>query len=201
MDVKLIWITPEAEKVIAYNARVSNPNRQFDGDSQKLLNYCKIKQHWSIFEQASACFEIVTTRAISAQMIRHRSFFFQEYSQRYALAQEFETIQARLQDHKNRQNSLACNNQELLDWWHNEQLALFTLIESSYNEAIQRGIAKEVARNILPLGTKTKLAMTGTIRSWIHYLDVRTQNDTQLEHRQIAIKIKEILKQELPLIF
>jgi len=201
MDVKLIWITPEAEKVIAYNARVSNPNRQFDGDNQKLLNYCKIKQHWSIFEQASACFEIVTTRAISAQMIRHRSFSFQEYSQRYALAQEFEVIQTRLQDHKNRQNSLVCNNQELIDWWHNEQLALFTLIESSYNEAIQRGIAKEVARNILPLGTKTKLAMTGTIRSWIHYLDVRTQNDTQLEHRQIAIKIKEILKQELPLIF
>lgn len=201
MKVRLLWITAQAEKHIAYNARVSNPNRLFDGDTIKLLNYCKRKGHWSIFEQASACFEIQTTRAISAQIIRHRSFSFQEYSQRYAPVQNFELLEARLQDLGNKQNSLPCSDQSLNAWWLEKQDFLFSQIQAVYNQALDKGIAKEVARNILPLGSSTLLAMSGTIRSWIHYLDVRTSEDTQLEHRLIALEIQRQLKQVCPCIF
>lgn len=200
MKTKLIWITPNCEKIMGYCARVSNPNNQDNPNVSRLLEYCMTNGHWSVFEMGSMCVEITTSRAISAQILRHRSFSFQEFSQRYAQATEFETQEARSQDIKNRQNS----NDDLPDskksWFkcilkHHQDQSL-----KLYNTSIEHGIAKECARSFLPLSTQTTIYMSGTIRSWIHYIRLRTGNGTQKEHMDIADEIKDILIKELPLL-
>lgn len=199
-NVKLIWITPDSEKIIGYCARVSSPQNQNNPDVSNLLSYCIKHKHWSIFEMANFCVSIETTRAISSQILRHRSFSFQEFSQRYATVMNFDLINPRKQAEKNRQSST--NDLPLNDfrWFQNIQTELGNLALEKYNEAIERGIAKESARFLLPMSTETSLFMQGTIRSWIHYLQLRTEEDVQLEHREIAISIKEIFKKELPII-
>ena len=189
-----------AEDLIAYCARVSNPKNQIQS-SKKLLKYCIDHKHWSIFEQANMVIEIKTTRAIAAQILRHRTFTFQEFSQRYAEVTERPASQeARLQDHKNRQNSIVTDDEELKNWWEVEQAKLYDASMELYNEAIARGIAKESARFILPLSSPTTLYMNGTIRSWIHYISLRECNGTQKEHQDIALACKEIFKQNFPVI-
>ena len=197
MSVELITITPDAEKLIAYCARVSSPNQE-NPEIAKLLAYCIKHQHWSIFEQASMTVEIETSRMISAQILRHRSFVFQEFSQRYAEAQEIVLSEARRQDTKNRQNSIDDLNDAIKEDWIELQENIFRWALEGYHWALHNGIAKECARAVLPMQTKTKLYMTGSIRSWIHYLELRTGPDTQKEHRDIADAIKRIFVEQLP---
>lgn len=199
MNTKLIWITPEAEKLMAYCARVSSPNQE-NPDFEKLLSYCIKHEHWSVFEMASMCIEIETSRAISAQILRHRSFSFQEFSQRYAQATEFESYEARRQDNKNRQNSIDDMSDEDRAWFFSAQQIIQVEAIAKYNEAIRRGIAKEQARFLLPMATKTKLYMAGTIRSWIHYTRLRCRVGTQKEHMEIAKECLSILTTECPTI-
>lgn len=199
MKIKLMWITPDAEKTIMYCARVSNPANQ-NSENTGLLKYCIKNGHWSIFEMANACFEIETSRAIAAQILRHRSFSFQEFSQRYAEAQGFITYNARSQDLKNRQNSLDNMSIEDKVWFSDAQLEVQTQCERLYNKALKKGIAKEQARFLLPQSTTTRMYMNGTIRSWLHYLQLRTGNGTQLEHQEIAKSIWEQLSDKLPTI-
>ena len=182
-----------------YTARVSNPSNQ-NSTNTKLLNYCIKHGHWSVFEMAHITVEIVTSRGISAQILRHKSFSFQEFSQRYAEATEYIYYDARRQDDKNRQNSIDDMSEEDKEWFEDAQAKVTGLADELYKEALAKGIAKEQARFLLPLSTKTKLYMTGSIRSWIHYLDLRCDNGTQLEHREIADSIKSIFKQQLPII-
>ena len=201
MSVRLVWITPEAESLIAYCARVSSPN-QDNPEYDKLLRYCIKKQHWSIFEMASACLEIETTRAIAPQILRHRSFSFQEFSQRYAVVdgENFEVPEARRQDDKNRQAShddLSVNvkgvfAEQAQDVWNHAYRV--------YEDALKQGIAKECARNVLPGMAKTRLYMAGTIRSWITYFTVRCGEGVQKEHRDIALEGRAILGKELPIV-
>lgn len=197
--VKLIAITPKAEELIAYCARVSSSN-QFNPNIEKLLKYCIDHGHWSVFETPYITMEINTSRAISAQILRHRSFTFQEFSQRYAAVADFETYPARRQDSKNRQNSIDDMKLEDKHWFNIAQDRVQTLSSFLYYEALDKGIAKEQARFLLPMSSKTKLYMTGNVRSWIHYLNLRCHVDTQKEHRDIALAIREILKKELPII-
>jgi len=197
--VKLIAITPKAEKLIAYCARVSS-NNQDNLKIEKLLEYCIDHGHWSIFETPYITVEINTSRAISAQILRHRSFTFQEFSQRYAAVADFETYPARRQDSKNRQNSIDDMKLEDKHWFNIAQDRVQTLSSFLYYEALDKGIAKEQARFLLPMSSKTKLYMTGNVRSWIHYLNLRCHVDTQKEHRDIALAIREILKKKLPII-
>lgn len=197
--VKLVSITPDAQHTIAYCARVSNPqNQQNLLTEPKLLSYLVKHKHWSPFELAHMTIEIKTTRAISSQIIRHRSFAFQEFSQRFAQVHEYIMPHYRVQDSKNKQGSfdtLSQNQQEMFQRKTKEQIEnTFTL----YDEMLSQGIAKESARLILPMCTATTIYMSGTIRSWIHYLQLRTQWDTQKEHREIADQIKEILIKECP---
>ena len=199
MKTKLISITPDAEKTIMYCARVSNPKNQ-DSENTKLLDYCIKHGHWSVFEMAHMTVEITTSRAIAAQILRHRSFSFQEFSQRYAEAQEFEVYEARSQDPKNRQNSIDNMSEEDKKWFIDTQKMIQEQCLIYYHDALERGIAKEQARFLLPLSTQTKLYMTGSIRSWMHYLDVRCGNGTQLEHVEIANEIKKIFIEQLPVI-
>jgi len=198
-SVKLIAITPDAEKLVAYCARVSSP-KQDNPKIEKLLEYCIDHGHWSVFETPYITIEINTSRAISAQILRHRSFTFQEFSQRYSAVKGFETYKARRQDSKNRQNSI--DDLSLRDkiWFLDAQDAVKDVCSALYEDALDRGIAKEQARFLLPLSSKTKLYMTGNVRSWVHYLDLRCRVDTQKEHRDIALAIREILKKELPII-
>jgi thymidylate synthase (FAD) len=200
MSAKLIWITPAAEHQIEYCARVSNPkNQQTLGTTGKLLRYLVKHKHWSPFEMASACFEINTTRDISAQILRHRSFSFQEFSQRYAEVQVRPEIpQWRRQDTANRQNSI--NNLDLETIAEADQLCANIIKQSTlaYQRLLELGIAKECARKVLPMNSPTRLYMSGTIRSWIHYLQVRKGPETQLEHRIIATQINDILNKEMP---
>ena len=197
--VKLISITPDAENLVAYCARVSSKN-QDNPNIQKLLEYCIKHEHWSVFETAYITIEIETSRAISAQILRHRSFTFQEFSQRYAEVPDFITYKDRSQDKKNRQASIDDMKFEDRHWFDIAQDRVQSLTAALYLDALDKGIAKEQARFLLPMSSKTKLYMTGNIRSWIHYLDLRSKWDTQKEHRDIAIEIKEILKKELPII-
>lgn len=197
--VKLIHITPEAEKHIAYCARVSSPH-QDNPEVDKLLRYLIKHRHWSPFEMASLCVEVETTRAISAQIIRHRSFSFQEFSQRYSPVTEIEITEARRQDEKNRQNSVDDLSEDTKLWWRNMQEDVHEHAENIYKLALQKGLAKEVARSVLPMSTKTKIYMHGSIRSFIHYIQVREEEGTQLEHRQIALALKELMKDQLPVI-
>ena len=198
-EVSLIAITPKAEELIAYCARVSSSD-QFNPNISKLLTYCIDHGHWSVFETPYITMEINTSRAISAQILRHRSFTFQEFSQRYAAVADFETYPARRQDSKNRQNSIDDLDLGQKAWFTLAQDKVQLLSASLYHDALDMGIAKEQARFLLPLSSKTKLYMTGNVRSWIHYLDLRCHIDTQKEHRDIALAIREILKKELPII-
>lgn len=199
MKTKLIHITPNAEALIAYCARVSSPDQDKSG-ADKLLAYCIKHGHWSVFEMASMCIEIKTSRAISAQILRHRSFHFQEFSQRYAEVTEFEMYQARRQDTKNRQNSIDDLDEATQVWFIEAQKSIHDKAYAKYEAAIGLGIAKEQARFLLPMSSSTKIYMHGTIRDWIHYLNLRTGNGTQLEHKQIADEIKQIFIKELPII-
>ena len=197
-QVKLISITPEAEKHIMYTARVSNPKNQ-DSNNSKLIGYCVKNKHWSILEQSFMTIEIITSRSIAQQILRHRSFSFQEYSQRYAEANSFIIYPARRQDIKNRQNSIDDLPGHIKKWFENAQQDVWNFSEGLYQDALAKGIAKEQARMLLPLNTQTKLYMSGSVRSWLHYIEVRTDPSTQLEHRQIAEACKDIFKQELPI--
>lgn len=210
MNVKLISITKpyieglqNAEDLVAYCARVSNPSNQMNSESApKLLTFLIKHKHWSPFEMVDMTVEIKTSRAIAAQILRHRSFSFQEFSQRYSIATDFEDIEFRLQGDKNRQvgeNLLDPTDLRYADLYTSVQEA----IESStiaYNKMIQGGIAKEVARMILPLTTETTMYMKGSLRSWIHYIDLRTENNTQKEHRLIADECKNIFVKNFPTI-
>lgn len=199
--VKLIWITPEAEKIISYCARVSSPKNQENYDTMdKLLKYCIDNKHWSVFEMANMCLEITTSRAISAQILRHRSFCAQEYSLRYSEAQSFEYYDARSQDSKNRQNSIDNLPENVQDWFIDAQSQVTILSNDLYEQALKYNIAKECARFLLPMSTRTKLYFNGSIRSWITYFQVRLDKSTQLEHREIAEQCKNIFKEQLPII-
>jgi thymidylate synthase (FAD) len=194
----------DAQELIAYCARVSNPANQLNTDtSEKLIKYLIRHQHWSPLEMVSACIEIETTRDIARQILRHRSFSFQEFSQRYADPTkdlDFIIREARLQDTKNRQNSIETDDPELQAWWDAEQKFVIETVKRIYAEAINRGIAKEQARAILPEGnTVSRLYMNGTLRSWIHFIELRSGNGTQLEHQEIALECARVIAKVFPL--
>lgn len=202
MTVKLISVTPDAEKTMAYVARVSNPANQDNENYSKLLAYCIKHNHWSVFEQSFMTLEIETTRGIAAQILRHRSFTFQEFSQRYAdtslLTDHIPVPELRRQDTKNRQNSI----DDLGDY---VKLGLQTEIEKHFNAAnalykrlLEAGVAKECARFVLPLATPTRIYMTGSCRSWVHYINLRSANGTQKEHMDIALECKKIFTEQFP---
>ena len=199
---KLISVTPDAEKHMAYCARVSNPANQDNEKFSGLLKYCVKHQHWSIFEQAYMTLELNTTRGIAAQVLRHRSFTYQEFSQRYAdsslLMDKIPLPELRRQDEKNRQNSI--DDLDPFDV-QNLELQMQTLFDSSmalYQQMLGRGVAKECARFVLPLAVPTKIYMTGSVRSWIHYIDLRSANGTQKEHMDLALSAKEIFIEQFP---
>ena len=194
----------DAQELIAYCARVSNPGNQLNKDtSEKLIRYLVKHQHWSPLEMVSACIEITTTRDIARQILRHRSFSFQEFSQRYADPTKdlnFVTREARLQDTKNRQNSIATDDERLQRDWEQHQRQVIAYAKSAYNWAIARGIAKEQARAVLPEGlTESRLYMNGTLRSWIHFIELRSANGTQLEHQQVARACADVIARVFPL--
>ena len=202
-QVKLVTVTPKAEETIGYIARVSNPKNQDNPNVSGLLGYCIKHQHWSVFEQAHMTLEIETTRGLAAQILRHRSFTFQEFSQRYANTNFLGAIPVpdlRRQDEKNRQNSIDDVPQKQVEFLQKEIQAYFAEGLDLYNELIREGIAKECARFVLPLATPTRLYMTGTIRSWIHYIDLRSGHGTQKEHMEIAEKCRDIFKEQFPII-
>ena len=199
---KLISVTPDAEKHMAYCARVSNPANQDNEKFSGLLKYCVKHQHWSIFEQAYMTLELTTTRGIAAQVLRHRSFTYQEFSQRYAdsslLMDKIPLPALRRQDEKNRQNSI--DDLDPFDV-QNLELQMQTLFDSSmalYQQMLGRGVAKECARFVLPLAVPTKIYMTGSVRSWLHYIELRSANGTQKEHMDIALGAKEIFIEQFP---
>ena len=199
--VELVSITPGAEEVISYCARVSNPNNQLKFESSaKLISYLIKNKHWSPFEMAHMTLQIKTSRGISPQILRHRSFTFQEFSQRYAAVDKsgLTLYAARRQDNKNRQNSIDDLTDEVKQEWLQRQEQNWKSSFEHYTWALDNGIAKECARFVLPLGCATTLYMSGSIRSWIHYIDLRAANGTQKEHMDIAIACKELFKQQLP---
>ena len=194
----------DAQELIAYCARVSNPSNQLNTDtSEKLIRYLVKHQHWSPLEMVSACIEITTTRDIARQILRHRSFSFQEFSQRYADPTKdlsFVLREARLQDPKNRQNSISSDDSELQAWWDAKQKWIIEQSKNAYTEAIDKGIAKEQARAVLPEGlTESRLYMNGTLRSWIHFIELRSANGTQLEHQEVAIACAKVIAEIFPL--
>jgi thymidylate synthase (FAD) len=201
-QVSLIHITPNAEELITYMARVSNPANQNNTEtSARLIKYLIDHKHWSPFEMVNMCVEINTTRSIAAQILRHRSFSFQEFSQRYAkVAADSVIPELRLQDYTNRQNSIEASDADkeqlkgLIDCIDNHFASSMFL----YEELLEAGVAKECAREVLPLATPTRLYMNGTIRSWLHYVDLRTSNGTQKEHAQIAAQVQDILYSQIP---
>ena len=204
MTAKLISVTPDAEKHIAYCARVSNPSNQGNDSFEGLIKYCIKHKHWSIFEQAFLTVELETTRAIAAQVLRHRSFTYQEFSQRYAdsslLGRVIPLPELRRQDTKNRQNST-----DDLDPFvkQNLELQMQTLFDSSmalYQQMLERGVAKECARTVLPLCVPTRMYMSGSVRSWVHYIDLRSANGTQKEHMDLANACKAIFVEQFPVI-
>jgi thymidylate synthase (FAD) len=201
MTAKLISLTPDAEKTIAYCARVSSPNPD-NPNISGLLKYCIKNQHWSVFEMANMTVEVETSRGISPQILRHRSFTFQEFSQRYAAVDDSGICiyAARRQDDKNRQNSIDDLSDDIKAEWEVRQMTNWRSSFEHYQWALDNGIAKECARFVLPLGCSTKLYMNGTIRSWIHYLQLRTCHGTQKEHMDIANSIRDIFVQNLPVI-
>ena len=203
MNVKLMTVTPKAEETMGYVARVSNPNNQSNPEVAGLLGYCIKHGHWSVFEQAHMTVEIETTRGLAAQILRHRSFTFQEFSQRYAdtnlLAEEIPMFDLRSQDKKNRQNSIDNIPKKKKQDLQQRIAEHFTDSMDLYNELLANGIAKECARFVLPLATPTRLYMTGSIRSWIHYIDLRSAHGTQKEHMDLVEEIRKIFKTEFPI--
>tara|TARA_Y100001970_G_C14246767_1_gene868891 strand:+ start:3992 stop:4624 length:633 start_codon:yes stop_codon:yes gene_type:complete len=200
-SVQLITISPEAEKTMAFIARVSNPKNQDNENYARLLSYCIKNEHWSVFEQSFMTIQIETNRAIAAQILRHRSFTFQEFSQRYAISSELGEIplpELRRQDNKNRQNSISDFPSELSKKFKQKIKEHFQEAKKLYEEMIEAGVAKECARFVLPLSTPTRIYMTGSCRSWIHYIKLRSANGTQKEHKEIADKCKDIFKSEFP---
>ena len=202
MTVKLVSVTPDAEQTMAYVARVSNPANQENDNYAGLLRYCIKHNHWSVFEQSFMTLEIETTRAIAAQILRHRSFTFQEFSQRYAdsslLSKAIPLPELRRQDTKNRQNSIDDLDQETIDLLTRQMDTLFSSSMALYQQMLDRGVAKECARNVLPLCTPTRIYMSGSCRSWIHYINLRSANGTQLEHMRVAEACKEVFVEQFP---
>lgn len=202
MSVKLIWATPDADKLVGYCARVSNPANQDNDNVSGLLAYCAKHHHWSVFEMATVCLEINTTRDIGRQILRHRSFSFQELSQRYSDVTVLDAAplrECRLQDLKNRQNSIETDDQWLADSWADVQKACLESSQEAYQWALSKGIAKEQARALLPEGlTMSRMYMSGTLRSWVTYLQTRLDPSTQKEHRVIAQQALEVLRGVAP---
>jgi len=200
-DIDLISVTPDAEKHMAYVARVSNPKNQGNDKFAGLLKYCIQHGHWSVFEQAFMTIEINTTRGIAAQILRHRSFTYQEFSQRYAdsnLLGDIELPELRRQDDKNRQNSIDDLDPEMVDKFNRQMNTLFSSAFGLYNQMLKAGVAKECARFVLPLATPTRIYMTGSCRSWIHYINLRSAHGTQKEHMDIANGCKKIFVENFP---
>ena len=194
----------DAQELVAFCARVSNPSNQFNMDTaDKLIRYLIKNKHWSPLEMVSACLEVETTRDIARQMLRHRSFSFQEFSQRYADPTkdlDFVLRDARLQDTKNRQNSIETEDAALKVWWDAKQKFIIDTVKQTYAEAIEKGIAKEQARAILPEGnTVSRLYMNGTLRSWIHFIELRSANGTQKEHQEVALECARVIAEVFPL--
>ena len=202
MSVKLISVTPDAEQTMAYVARVSNPNNQENPNYAKLLGYCIKHNHWSVFEQSFMTLEIETTRGLAAQILRHRSFTYQEFSQRYAdsslLSQEIPLPELRRQDTKNRQNSIDDIDPFIKQKYEMLMQQHFKNGMDLYQKMLEQGIAKECARFVLPLATPTRLYMSGSCRSWIHYITLRSANGTQKEHMDIAEACKKIFVEQFP---
>jgi len=201
MNVKLVSITPDAEKTMAYIARVSNPSNQDNENFAGLLRYCIKHQHWSVFEQSSMTLEIETTRGLAAQILRHRSFTFQEFSQRYAdsnLLGEIELPELRRQDTKNRQNSIDDLDSAIVEKLEKQMNTLFSSSLALYNQMLESGVAKECARFVLPLATPTRLYMTGSCRSWVHYINLRSAHGTQKEHMNIAEACRKVFTEQFP---
>ena len=202
MNVKFVSITPDAEKTMAYIARVSNPSNQENEKYSGLLKYCIKHNHWSVFEQSSMTLEIETTRGLAAQILRHRSFTYQEFSQRYAdtklLDDTIPLPQLRKQDLKNRQNSTDDLDEFLVQDFQLEMTKLFESSMNLYNRMLEQGVAKECARFVLPLATPTRLYMTGSCRSWVHYIDLRSAHGTQKEHMDIAEECRRIFTEQFP---
>jgi thymidylate synthase (FAD) len=201
--VKLIWSTPDAETLVAYMARVSNPENQDNKETApKLLKYLIDNKHWSPFEMVNVCMEITTTRDIARQILRHRSFSFQELSQRYAVVHDYDFSEVRMQDSKNRQNSIPVQDRELSKMWHESQVEVIKAALYNYEKALSNGIAKEVARKILPEGMLlSRMYMNGTLRSWMHYIDIRCDASTQKEHREIATQCQTVIQSIFPSLF
>ena len=201
--VKYVHSTPDGDNLVAYMARVSNPENQNNTEtSARLIRYLIKHKHWSPFEMVNMCVEINTTRSIAAQILRHRSFSFQEFSQRYAKALDKPSALAvRRQDTKNRQNSVDDIDPYTTQDFQIKADQVYDLSFKLYNEMLAAGVAKECAREVLPLSTPTRLYMNGTLRSWLHYCDLRCANGTQLEHQIIADECKELLKTHFPLVF
>ena len=208
-NVELIHVTPDAESLIAYMARVSNPNAKQGDPSAKLIKYLIDHKHWSPFEMVNMCVQIETTRSVAAQILRHRSFSFQEFSQRYAQVVLPTNIpHLRRQDLKNKQNSTDDLPQATVDEFNVKIDSLFELSQHLYQEMLTAGVAKECARDVLPLASPTKLYMNGSLRSWLHYTDLRcaksadgTPTGTQLEHKQIADQVKLLIQQQFPTVY
>jgi thymidylate synthase (FAD) len=202
MTVRLISVTPDAERTMAYIARVSNPSNQDNENYAGLLRYCIKHNHWSVFEQSSMSLEIETTRGIAAQILRHRSFTFQEFSQRYAdtslLTEKIPIPDLRKQDTKNRQNSTDDLGDYVKLKFQTEIAEHFTQANNLYKRMLEAGVAKECARFVLPLATPTRIYMTGSCRSWIHYINLRSANGTQKEHMDIALECKKVFVEQFP---
>ena len=201
MNVKLVTVTPDAEQTMAYIARVSNPSNQDNEKYAGLLKYCIKHNHWSVFEQSSMSLEIETTRAIAAQILRHRSFTFQEFSQMYAASTALGKIdlpELRRQDTKNRQNSTDDLDPEVVETLNRQIETLFTASTNLYSQMLEAGVAKECARMVLPLCTPTRIYMTGSCRSWIHYINLRSAHGTQKEHMEIAEACRKVFTEQFP---
>ena len=204
MNVKLVTVTPDAEKTMGYVARVSNPNNQDNPKVAGLLGYCIKHGHWSVFEQAHMTVEIETTRGLAAQILRHRSFTYQEFSQRYAdsslLGDTIPLPELRRQDTKNRQNSTDDMDDRKVKWYNYRMQKHFKEGMKLYQNMLKDGVAKECARFVLPLATPTRLYMTGSVRSWVHYIELRSGHGTQKEHMDIANACKDIFKEQFPIV-
>ncbi len=204
MKVSFVTVTPDAEKTMAYVARVSNPNNQENEKFAGLLRYCIQHQHWSVFEQAHMTLEIETTRGLAAQILRHRSFTFQEFSQRYAdsslIEEKIPVPQLRRQDKKNRQNSTDDVDPHLRQHYEIEMQKIFDRSMELYKQMLAAGVAKECARFVLPLATPTRIYMTGSVRSWAHYISLRSGHGTQKEHMDIANACKAIFCEQFPVV-
>ena len=201
MTVKLVSVTPDAEQLMAYIARVSNPSNQDNEKYAGLLKYCIKHNHWSVFEQSTMTLEIETTRAIAAQILSHRSFTFQEFSQRYAASTalgDIELPELRRQDTKNRQNSTDDLDPEMVETLNRQMITLFSSAKALYTQMLEDGVAKECARMVLPLCTPTRIYMTGSCRSWAHYINLRSAHGTQKEHMEIAEACRKVFTEQFP---